>query len=88
MMQTFWDPIQALFYTTDIGGWIGPLMLIVLSFMVLSNRKYRPLGILFLVVETLIMWSYVDLVIATPWYWWNIVILVIGDLLCLGQMLR
>ena len=85
-IQTFWDPVEALFYSTDLSGWFGPLALIVIAFFILTNKKAKPLGILFLVVETLIIWSYLDLVEATPWYWWNIIIMVLGLLLCVGQM--
>lgn len=84
----FWDPIEALFLSTDISGWFGPFALIVISFAILTNKKMKPLGVLFMVLETLVIWYYLDLVEATPWYWWNIIILIVGELLCLAQMAR
>ena len=75
-----------IFLSTEIWGWFGPLAIVVFSFMVLTNRKLKPLGILFIIVEFLTISVYFDLVEATPWYWWNIVILLLGIIICIGQM--
>jgi len=84
----YWDPIQALFYAENIGGYVGPLIIVGLSVIILSNRKYKPLGIFFLLAEMILLSIYATAVGATPWYWWNIWILVLGMLTCLGQMMR
>lgn len=77
-----------LFLSTDIQGWIGPIVLIVIVFMILSNKKYRPLGIFFIILESLIIAYYFTLVEETPWYWWNIFIMILGVITCMGQMTR
>lgn len=84
----YWDPIQAFFLDTDISGWFGPIALIAIAFIILSNRKYKPLGILFLILQFLAIAYYVDLVDSTPWYWWNILTLVLGMIICIGQAIK
>jgi len=78
--------LNDLFYSTSIFGWFGPLMIIAVSFAILENKKYKPMGILFVIVEFLIISQYLALVEATPWYWWNIIIMLLGMILCIGQM--
>lgn len=77
-----------LFLSTDIWGWFGPIGILVISFLILTNRKLKPLGFVFILLQLLIISQYVLLVAVTPWYWWNIIILVLGMLLCIGQMTR
>ena len=77
---------EELFLSVDIWGWFGPLAIIVVSFIILTNRKLKPLGILFIIVEFLTISIYFDLVEATPWYWWNIIIMLLGIIICIGQM--
>jgi len=77
-----------LFLSTDLWGWFGPLGLIVISFFILSNKKNKPLGIFFIILESLIITQYFALVEATPWYWWNIYIMILGIITCIGQMTR
>ena len=77
---------EEMFLSTDIWGWFGPLAIIVVSFLILTNRKLKPLGILFIILEFLTISIYFDLVEATPWYWWNIIILLLGIIICIGQM--
>jgi hypothetical protein len=75
-----------IFLSTDIQGWFGPLAIITISYIILTNRKLKPLGILFIIVEFLIASEYFSLVEATPWYWWNIFLMILGMILCVGQM--
>lgn len=82
-----WEPIDALFYATDIGGWIGPIAILIVFFMVLTKREYKPLGIFFIIVESLIAWTYLELVVVTPWYWWNVIIMIFGVIICMIQMI-
>ena len=77
---------EELFLSVDIWGWFGPLAIIVISFMILTNRKLKPLGILFIILESLIVSEYLALVGDTPWYWWNVIIMLLGIIICIGQM--
>jgi len=75
-----------LFLSTGLFGWFGPIGLIIISFIILQNRKYKPLGIFIIILESLITAYYLTLVEATPWYWWNVIIMLLGILTCIGQM--
>jgi len=75
-----------LFLSTEIWGWFGPLIIIGVSSIILTNKKLKPLGILFVILEFLIISQYFELVEETPWYWWNIIIMVLGMIICIGQM--
>jgi len=75
-----------IFLSTEMWGWFGPLAIIVISFMILTNRKLKPLGILFIILESLIVSEYLALVGDTPWYWWNVIIMLLGIIICIGQM--
>jgi len=75
-----------IFYATDIQGWFGPLAIIGVSLIVLSDRKLKPMGILFVIVEFLITSQYLKLINETPWYWWNVILMVLGMILCIGRM--
>ena len=77
-----------LFLSTNIWGWFGPIGLIVISFVILLDNKKKPLGIFFIIIEMLITSHYLSLVEATPWYWWNIIIMILGIITCIGQMTR
>jgi len=87
-MQAYFNDLEQLFYATDIYGWFGPLLVICISFIVLTNKKYKPLGIFFIIVQSLIAYQYLTLVSATPWYWWNIIIMILGIITCSGMMAR
>lgn len=84
MQEINW--FSELFLSTDIWGWFGPLILIFVTYSVMTDRRTKPLGILFLIADMLILWNYIELVGSTPWYWWNIIIMILGVLLCLAQM--
>lgn len=78
--------LEELFYSTEVWGRFGPLALVALSFILLTNRKYRPLGIFFIILQSLLAYHYLTLVAATPWYWWNTIILLLGIVICAFQM--
>ena len=80
--------LEELFFSTDLYGWFGPIIIIVVSFMILSNKRYKPLGIFFMILESLIAYTYYDLAVTTPWYYWNAFIMVIGCVVCIFQMAR
>lgn len=77
-MQGAYDLFTELFLSTEISGYLGPLAIVILGYMVM--KKDKILGILWFVVECLFMAQYFDLVSATPDYWWQIFILLFGGL--------
>lgn len=77
-MQGAYDLFYEIFLSTEISGYLGPLAIVILGYMVM--KKDRILGILWFVVECLFMAQYFDLVSATPDYWWQIFILLFGGL--------
>ena len=74
-MTTFED----LFLSTGMVGYLGPLALVMIGYFV--SKKNKLLGVFYYVVECLIAAQYLDLVEATPDYWWQIFILLLGGLL-------
>ena len=84
MQDIHW--LDEIFLSTDLWGWFGPLLFITIVFLILTNKKAKPLGILFLIVEILMINFYLGLVEATPWYWWNIIIMILGMLICIAQL--
>ena len=75
MMQDI-NIFEELFMSTEIWGYFGPLGLVVLGYFLIKREK--PLGIFILIVDSLVIWHYLALVDATPFYWWHIIILVLG----------
>ena len=75
---------EELFLSTEIQGWFGPIILVVCG--VLLSKKDRSLGIFFLLLDALVIWYYSSLVEATPWYLWNMIIMLLGIILCMGRM--
>jgi len=74
-----------LFLTTDLWGLFGPLGLVVISYFMI--KKARPLGIFFIIVDSVILAQYFALVDATPFYWWQIFVLILGVIQCMLQMI-
>ena len=74
--------IGSLFYQLFLGlnmwGYLGPIVIVIGGYLVMV--KNRNLGIIWLIVEYLIMAHYFTLLEATPGYWWHIVILLLGSL--------
>lgn len=75
MMQT--DFID-LFLSTEMIGYIGPLALVVVGYYLV--KKDKGLGVIAFIVQSLFIAQYLDLVGATPDYWWQIFILIFGML--------
>jgi hypothetical protein len=65
-----------LFFGLSMWGYIGPLGLVIVGYVI--TNKEKTLGILFFVVEILVIANYLTLVSATPDYWWHTFILLIG----------
>ena len=74
-----------LFLSTSMWGYFGPLALIVAG--VFITQKQRGLGIFFIIVDSLIIWQYLQLVGTTPDYWWHTFIMVFGVISSSAQMM-
>jgi len=77
--------LSELFLSTSLWGVFGPLGLVIVSYFFI--KKERPLGIFFIIVDSLVLAHYFSLVAATPEYWWNIYILIFGVVQCILQMI-
>ena len=77
-MQGAYDLFYDLFLSTGISGYLGPLALVIIGYMVMKKDKF--LGVLWFVVECLFIAQYIDLVGVTPDYWWQIFILLFGGM--------
>ena len=80
-MQTAYDLLYELFLSTEITGYLGPLAIVIIGYYLAKENK--ALGVLWFVVECLIMAQYFALLEATPDYWWQIIILLLGGVLVL-----
>jgi len=67
-----------LFLSGEVWSYLGPLGLVIGGWIV--TNKDRFLGVLWFIVECLVIGQYLTLVSATPDYWWHIYILLIGGL--------
>ena len=81
MMQTAYDLLFELFLSTGMIGYLGPLAIVIIGFVV--TKKDKTLGVLWFVVECLFIAKYFALLEATPDYWWQIIILLLGGVLVL-----
>jgi hypothetical protein len=79
MMQGAYDFFSEIFLSTEISGYFGPLALVVIGYYLATKDK--GLGVLWFVVECLVLAQYFALVEATPDYWWQIFILLMGSIL-------
>jgi hypothetical protein len=67
-----------LFLGTNIWSYLGPMALVVGGYF--AMKKDTSLGVIWFVVECVVMAQYFALVEATPEYWWNIFIIMFGSL--------
>jgi hypothetical protein len=70
--------IHLLFFSLDMWGYLGPIGLVIGGYFVMTKDK--NLGVIWFLVECLVMAQYFALLEATPEYWWHIFILLIGGL--------
>ncbi len=70
--------IYLLFFSVEMWGYLGPMAIVIGGYFVMTKNK--NLGVVWFVVECLIMAQYFALLEATPDYWWHIIILLIGGL--------
>jgi len=74
-----------LFLSTEMWGYFGPLGLIVIGYFL--AKKQKTIGVIWFLVECLCAAQYFDLLEATPEYWWQIIILLLGGALVLVPQL-
>ena len=73
------------FLNTDMLGYLGPLALVVGG--ILITKKEKSLGIFFIIVHSLVIFQYLALLEATPDYWWQVIILLLGVVQCTIQLI-
>jgi hypothetical protein len=59
-------------------------VLVVVGFIV--SKREKGLGIFFIIVDSLIIFQYLALVAVTPSYWWQVLMLILGVMLCTFQL--
>ena len=75
-----------LFLSTEMIGYIGPLAIVVIGYIL--AKKDKGLGLIAFIVQVLIAAQYFALVEATPDYWWHIFIVLVGSILtCVTPMM-
>jgi len=80
--------LSSYFLSTEIGGLIGPFALLIVGFYLMSNKKYRPLGGIWLILEFVVLAQYFTLLESDVGYWWHIIILSLGVVVSIFQSLR
>lgn len=67
-----------MFLSLQLWGYFGPLALVIIGYVLVKKELF--LGILWFIIECLFIGYYLDLVDATPQYWWHVYILLLGGL--------
>ena len=71
-----------LFLSVEIWSILGPALLVICGFFVAKENK--GLGVIFFIVECLVVYQYFMLIDATPYYWWHIIVLMFGGIIPCG----
>jgi hypothetical protein len=66
------------FLSVEMWGYIGPLAVVICGYAV--AKKSQILGVFYFIFECLIVSHYLELVEATPDYWWHIMIILLGGI--------
>ena len=88
-MQTeIYQFLQEVFYTpTEIWGWFGPVGLVI--FGIFLAKKERFLGLIWIILLSLVTYSYYELATVTAGYNWHALICLLGVIvLAFRVMLR
>jgi hypothetical protein len=67
-----------LFFSPEMWSYLGPIAVVVVGYFCMKEDK--ALGVLWFIVECLIIYQYLVLVATTPDYWWHVYILLFGGL--------
>ena len=78
MMQSAYDLFYELFLSVGMFGYFGPIGVVLIGYVVAKHDA--NLGVVWFVVECLMIAQYLALVDATPDYWWQVIILLIGGI--------
>jgi len=70
---------EELFLSLEMWGLFGPLALVVIGFFI--TQKAKEIGILFIIVDSIIVWQYLDLP-NYELYLWHVIILILGIIQC------
>lgn len=87
LMQDFTTLIDAFFLNTSIGGLIGPFAILFFGFILLTNRKYKPLAGLWIIGEFIIIAQYFTLLSEDVGFWWHIIIMFLGVMVSIFQFI-
>ena len=74
---------EQLFLTTEMWGLFGPLALVVAGFFI--TQKEKGLGILFIIVNSIIVYQYLQIA-NYELYLWHVIILILGIMQCTFQL--
>lgn len=86
MLQTeVYDLLNELFLSIEIWGYFGPILLAIGGLVL--TKKDKMLGLIAIIAQSLFIVTYLDMVTATPAYWWHSIILILGVIACAFQML-
>ena len=78
MMQEI-NIFEELFLSLEMWGYFGPLALVVLGFLI--TKREKSLGIFFIIVDSLIIWQYLNMA-DYELYMWHAIILLLGVIQC------
>jgi len=67
-----------IFLSLEMWGYLGPFLLVLIGYY-LADRE-TVLGVLWFIIECLFVSRYLELVEATPDYWWHTLIILMGGL--------
>ena len=67
-----------MFLSLELWGYFGPLALVIIGYWLMNKDRF--LGVLWFIIECLVISQYLVLVSTTPDYWWHIYILLFGGL--------
>jgi len=84
-MQGAYDFFNELFLSTEISGYFGPLGLVIIGLFI--TKKEKSLGIFMIIAYSLLIAQYFTLIEATPDYWWQVIILMLGVIQCTVQLI-
>ena len=85
-MQSAYDLFYDMFLSLEMWGYLGPLALVVIGFFI--TQKEPSLGIIMIILDSLVIATYLALIDATPDYWWHVIILLLGVIQCTIQLMN
>ncbi len=74
-----------LFLSPQLWGYFGPLVIVIFGYYI--TKKSISLCLVWFIVESLFIANYLSLLAASPGYWWQIIILILGLIQCTFRLL-